>query len=185
MKRRADVPIREPLHSAHAGARDLLHVRHDRARAEPRGPFGIGFGRACEHRLEMWYGPIAVFRPEPDFWADRTIGRPRFTNIKARYYMFATFNAPGRRRGTQILVADSPLGPFTPHSDGPVTPEEFEALDGTLYVAGRRRPVDGVLPSGCRYKTVRCGRSRSPPTCRRPPDHPEKLFAASDAPWSR
>ncbi|MDE7220240.1 MAG: family 43 glycosylhydrolase [Oscillospiraceae bacterium] len=38
------------------------------------------------------------------------------------------------RRRTQILAADTPMGPFSPHSDGPVTPRNWECLDGTLYI---------------------------------------------------
>lgn len=48
--------------------------------------------------------------------------------------MFATFKSEDRCRGTQILAADDPMGPFSPHSDGPVTPENWECLDGTLYI---------------------------------------------------
>lgn len=42
-------------------------------------------------------------------------------------------------RGTQILRADKPEGPFVPLSDGPVTPADWECLDGTLYVAADGR----------------------------------------------
>lgn len=48
--------------------------------------------------------------------------------------MLASFKSRDRCRGTQILAADTPTGPFLPHSDGPVTPEDWECLDGTLYV---------------------------------------------------
>ena len=37
-------------------------------------------------------------------------------------------------KGTHSLCADDPLGPFMPLSDGPLTPKEWESLDGTLYV---------------------------------------------------
>ncbi|CAK4870516.1 unnamed protein product [Aphanomyces euteiches] len=48
--------------------------------------------------------------------------------------MFATFKAEDRCRAVQILRADHPLGPFAPHGEGPVTPADWECLDGTLYV---------------------------------------------------
>ncbi len=32
------------------------------------------------------------------------------------------------------------LGPFVPISDGPITPPEWESLDGTLYLDGQGRP---------------------------------------------
>ena len=50
------------------------------------------------------------------------------------YYMFATFTQKNGLRGTYILKADAPTGPFRPHSDGAVTPDGWECLDGTLYV---------------------------------------------------
>jgi len=53
---------------------------------------------------------------------------------KGAYYLFASFNSETRHRGIQILKSDSPMGPFVPISDGPVTPAEWECLDGTLYV---------------------------------------------------
>ncbi len=185
MQRRADVPIRDPFILPMPEQGIYYMYGTTGARAEPRGPFGIGFDAYVSTDLEMWYGPIAVFRPEPDFWADRDYWAPEVHEYQGRYYMFATFNAPGRRRGTQILVADSPLGPFTPHSDGPVTPEEFEALDGTLYVA-----EDGVpWMVFCReWLQVQDGEMWAvplTPDLSAPAGPPEKLFAASDAPWSR
>lgn len=50
--------------------------------------------------------------------------------------MFATFgnNKEGLHKGTQILVSDSPEGPFVVHSQKPVTPKAWECLDGTFYI---------------------------------------------------
>ena len=54
--------------------------------------------------------------------------------------MFATFTRKNGLRGTYSLIADSPLGPFRPHSKHPVTPAEWECLDGTLYIDGNHEP---------------------------------------------
>lgn len=55
--------------------------------------------------------------------------------------MFATFTRESSGlRGTFILKADSPLGPFVPHSNGTVTPEDWECLDGTLYINRQGKP---------------------------------------------
>jgi len=48
--------------------------------------------------------------------------------------MFASFKSKDRCRGTQILVSDSPKGPFVPITEYPVTPQHWECLDGTLYI---------------------------------------------------
>ena len=39
-----------------------------------------------------------------------------------------------------LLKSESPLGPFVPHSNGVVTPEEWECLDGTLYINREGKP---------------------------------------------
>lgn len=59
---------------------------------------------------------------------------PEVHEYKGRYYMFATFTQLNGLRGTYILESDSPLGPFERHSTGAVTPEDWECLDGTLYI---------------------------------------------------
>lgn len=94
----------------------------------------IGFDVYTSRDLADWEGPFPAFRPDPDFWSDTNYWAPEVHAYQGKYYMFATFKAEGVCRGTQILVADRPLGPFRPHSDGPVTPRDWECLDGTLYV---------------------------------------------------
>ena len=84
--------------------------------------------------LENWSDPKEVFTRPDDFWADRHFWAPEVHRYQGAYYMFVSFKSEARHRGTQILKADSPLGPFLPHSDGPVTPVDWECLDGTLYV---------------------------------------------------
>ena len=63
---------------------------------------------------------------------------PEVVAYDGAYYMFATFdgyyNDERVRRGTVVLKSDSPTGPFTEWSEGPVTPTECMCLDGTLYV---------------------------------------------------
>src|SRR5688572_4192733 len=84
--------------------------------------------------LQDWDGPFPAFRPPAGFWADRNFWAPEVHVYRGRYYMFVTFKAESVCRGTQILAADSPQGPFLPISDRPITPPDWECLDGTLYV---------------------------------------------------
>jgi arabinan endo-1,5-alpha-L-arabinosidase len=84
--------------------------------------------------LVYWEGPFPAFRPPVGFWSDTNYWAPEVHEYKGKFYMFATFKAEGVCRGTQVLVADHPLGPFIPHSDGPLTPRDWECLDGTLFV---------------------------------------------------
>jgi hypothetical protein len=63
-----------------------------------------------------------------------------------KYYLFLTFDSatkfpeqwrnwlPRMRRGSQILVGASPLGPFAPFASRPTLPEDMMTLDGTLWV---------------------------------------------------
>lgn len=84
--------------------------------------------------LEDWEGPSVCFTPPENFWADRNFWAPEVHKYQGSYYMFVSFKNAEKCRGTQILKAESPMGPFLPHSDGPVTPSDWECLDGTLYV---------------------------------------------------
>jgi len=97
------------------------------------GP-ATGFDAYWSRDLKEWEGPAAVFRRSKDFWATTQFWAPEVHVYNGRYYMFASFKADGVCRGTQILVSDTILGPYMPHSDGPVTPRDWECLDGTLYV---------------------------------------------------
>ncbi|NKF31022.1 family 43 glycosylhydrolase, partial [Pseudomonas sp. BGM005] len=81
------------------------------------GP-GVGFDCYRSTDLETWQGPVAAFRPPVDFWATRNFWAPEVHSYRGRYFLFATFAADGRTRGTQVLVADRPEGPYVEHSDG-------------------------------------------------------------------
>jgi beta-xylosidase len=95
----------------------------------------LGFDCYVSADLQTWEGPIPVFRPPVDFWADRNFWAPEVYAYRGRYFLFASFKAKGICRGTQILTADSPRGPFRPVSAGPATPPDWECLDGTLFVS--------------------------------------------------
>lgn len=84
--------------------------------------------------LENWSEPIEIFSKPDGFWADRDYWAPEMHKYQGSYYLLVSFKSDDHCRGTQILKSDSPMGPFMLHSDGPVTPENWECLDGTLYV---------------------------------------------------
>jgi GH43 family beta-xylosidase len=143
-----------------------------------------GFDVYVSNDLDHWEGPFPAFRPEEGFWADRHYWAPEVYLYDGKYYMFASFKADGKCRGTQILVSDNPVGPFRLHSDGPVTPGDWECLDGTLYVDEAGHPwmifchewlqvQDGemcVIPLSKDLKSAA--------------GEPVLLFHASDAPWA-
>ena len=66
---------------------------------------------------------------------------PEVHKYKGAYYMITTYNSLSRgRRGCTVLKSDSPEGPFVEISDGPVTPVDWDAIDGTLYVDSEGQP---------------------------------------------
>ena len=95
--------------------------------------------------LETWNEPVPVFIIPPDFWAHKYVWAPEVHRYKGKYYLFVTFTASeslpaieGRprleKRGTQILVADSPTGPFRAFQNRAHTPATWMALDGTFWL---------------------------------------------------
>jgi arabinan endo-1,5-alpha-L-arabinosidase len=101
---------------------------------------GVGFDAYRSTDLEHWEGPFSVFRPAEDFWANQHFWAPEVYYYGNQYYMFASFKAEGKCRGTQILVSQSPLGPFSTLSDQPITPIDWECLDGTLFIDEKDDP---------------------------------------------
>ncbi len=85
--------------------------------------------------LEIFQGPYPVFEGgQCNFWSPRDYWAAEVHFYKGKYYLFGNFKADGKCRATHILAADSPMGPFGPISEKPQTPEDWECLDGTLWV---------------------------------------------------
>ncbi|MFB9274353.1 glycoside hydrolase family 43 protein [Cohnella cellulosilytica] len=144
---------------------------------------GIGFDVYRSRDLEEWEGPYPAFRPDADFWSDKNYWAPEVHAYQGKYYMFATFKADGVCRGTQALIADHPLGPFRPHSDGPLTPRDWECLDGTLYVNGQGEPWMIFCHEWVQIKNGTVCAVRLSPELDRAIGEPVELFAAHDATW--
>ncbi len=147
------------------------------------GP-ATGFDTYWSDDLETWTGPIAAFRPSEDFWSHTQYWAPEVHVYDGAFHMFATFTAEGRRRGTQVLRAERPEGPYLPWSDGPVTPHDWECLDGTLHVE------NGIphLVFCHEWKDVGDGEIHVvelSADLRRAVGEPRLLFSASSAPWAR
>ena len=134
--------------------------------------------------LTRWEGPFVAFRREPNFWADRDFWAPEVHQYRRSYYMFVTFKAKGRARGTQILIGDSLDGPFVPHSVGPITPAGCECLDGTLYVDARGDPWMVFCHEWCQIKDGTICAVRLSTELDRAIDEPTVLFRGSQGPWA-
>ena len=150
--------------------------------------------------LKNWVYPQPVLILDDDFWARSMVWAPEMHEHNGKFYLFVTLTSsdihenmskpigeenwpPHYKRGTQIFVADSPLGPFKPFDNKPHTPENWMALDGTLYVEDDIpymifchewvEIVDGSID----YVQLSSDLSK-------PVGNTQKMFHASDAKWS-
>lgn len=149
--------------------------------------------------LVTWEGPHIIFQTPPDFWGDiniRGIWAPELHAYRGKYYLFATFDTdapfpeqwrdwrPRVKRGTQVLVSDSPLGPFKAFQNHSTLPVDMMTLDGTLWVE------DGVpymifchewvqIKDGT-VELIRLRHDLSETV-----GEPSRLFDGSDASWSK
>ena len=85
--------------------------------------------------LETFEEPKVIFDGgRIGFWADRDFWAPEVHRYNGKFYLFGSCKAEGECRGTQIFVCDTPDGTFVPLTDEPITPRDWECLDGTFWV---------------------------------------------------
>ena len=148
---------------------------------------GKGGGFDCYRSSDLleWEGPFPVFRPLSTFWATMHFWAPEAHRYNGRFYMFASFKAEKRYRGTQILVSDSVSGPYEPLTDGPITPPDWECLDGTLYVNRRGNPWIVFCHEWVQVHNGAIYAMPLSPDLKRPVGRPFFLFNATEGPWVR
>lgn len=134
--------------------------------------------------LENWEGPLEIFRSNADFWADRDFWAPEVYYVHQRFYMFCSFKSPSHYRATQILVSDTPLGPFHTLTDSPITPAGWECLDGTLYVDGGGRPWLVFCHEWVQCRDGEIWAMELSKDLTKTIAKPVLLFRAADAPWT-
>lgn len=184
MLKRKDVYIRDPF-IVPVESEGVYYMFGTTDRNCWRDQIATGFDYYITKDLENYDGPHPAFRPPEGFWANKNFWAPEVHKYGDRYYLFATFIADGYNRGTQILVSDELGGPYLPHSDKAVTPAEWMALDGTLFVDDKGDPwmvfchewvqiYDGTI---CAVKLTKDLKERAGEVV--------TLFAASEAPWTR
>lgn len=146
---------------------------------------GTGFDAFTSDDLETREGPFPVFRPSDDFFSDTNFWAPEVYEYDGKYFMFATFRRKDNGLlGTAVLASDQLLGPFMLHSEGPVTPESWSSLDGSLYIDQAKQPwmvfchewqqtADGEVCAVKLSEDLKMATSE-----------PLVLFKASEAPWT-
>ena len=150
--------------------------------------------------LQNWAGPSTVFAVPHNFWAQRSVWAPEVHKYKGKYYLFTTFTSddlldsppaqaptdnwpPYYKRGSQVLVADNPEGPFEPFKNAPHTSIAEMTLDGTLWEEDGQPYMiychEWVEIEDGTVELIKLTDDLSDVE-----GEPTTLFRASDAPWS-
>lgn len=192
----SEIPIRDPF--ILPVEREKNYYLYSATRGNLHGPNGRQGVCAYKSKdLKTWNGPYIVYENPEGFWAgsEHGIWAPEVHRYKQKYYLFATFTNPANTieirkdgipvvlRGTQIMVSNSPLGPFKPFDlKKPHTPENWSALDGTLWIEDNKPYMifchewvqinDGTFELAELKKDLSAVASK-----------PVSLFKASDAAW--
>jgi hypothetical protein len=149
--------------------------------------------------LMTWTGPYSVIDLAGTWMDGHFVAAPEIHHVGGRYYLAGTWNdhnhlienVPRRynvpTNQTQLLVADSPDGPFTPlvrELDFCLGPGDWDIIDGTLhqedgttymvFVHEWTQIIDGTIA----YMPL------SRDLTRRTAE-PVTLFRASEAPWAK
>jgi arabinan endo-1,5-alpha-L-arabinosidase len=149
--------------------------------------------------LINWEGPHTIFQTPADLWGDVNIvgiWAPEMHFYNGKYYLFLTFDTdskfpeqwrdwlPRVRRGSEVLVGDSPLGPFKPFQNHSTLPVDMMTLDGTMWIE------DGVPYMVFAHEWVQITDgtieyARLKDDLSDIAGEPKRLFRGSDAPWAR
>ncbi len=145
---------------------------------------GGGFHAYLSQDLLNWTPLGNVFDRPEGYWGKINFWAPEMHAYRGKYYLFASFKDEGVCRGTAVLKADRPEGPFRPWSERALTPDTWECLDGTLFVE------DGAPYLVFCHEWVQIGDGevrcvRLSDDLSRPIGEPRLLFTASQAPWAR
>lgn len=153
-------------------------------RADNFGQKTGGFDVYVSEDLVNFAAPRECFNSEK-YGLNRQVNwAPEVHKYHGEYYMLATFTKENGLRGVHILKAENPLGPFAPHSHGAVTPDEWECLDGTLYIGKNSEPylvfchehtqiVDGTVCYQCLSDDLTCAQGE-----------PVYMFSGSSPDWA-
>ena len=174
-----DIHIRDPFILLEGGRYYLYGSRGNEAWGK-----ATGLDVYESDDLVSWSGPSVVFTPPEGFWADMHFWAPEVHQYHGKFYMFVSFKSETACRGTQILVADTPKGPFILHSDGPVTPRDWECLDGTLYIDRDGKPYMVFCHEWLQVKDGEMCAVRLSDDLKQAVGEPFLLFRASEPDWA-
>lgn len=174
-----DINVRDPFILTHEGKYYLYGTRAIHTWTQEIKE-GYGFDVYESDDLVEWYGPVSVFENYDTFWGDFQFWAPEVHKYNGKFYMLATFTDRNFYRGTAILVCDTPNGKFKEHSDGAVTPKDWDCLDGTLYVEDGT-PYMVFCHEWCQIKNGEVCAVELSRDLKQPQGEPFTLFRATDA----
>lgn len=103
-----------------------------------------GKGVVCyvSEDLKNWSDPQYVFvAPENFHGLKNFFWAPEVHYYKGNFYLFTSvFSSRFNHRTIAIYRADNPLGPFVDITDGAISPTDWDAIDGTLYIDKQGAP---------------------------------------------
>lgn len=124
-KKREDIGIRDPC----------ILVSNGKYYMYGTGVVWNGYGCYVSEDLENWSEPQRVVTLPEGHTADGDYWAPECVEYNGMFYLFATYHdSVLNHRGTAVFRSESPLGPFEQISDGFATPDDWDSIDGTLYV---------------------------------------------------
>lgn len=174
-----EINLRDPFILREGGKYYLYGTRGVSFRGRGRG-FDVFTSNSAEGD---WDGPFAAFDASGCDFGEYECWAPEVHKYRGVYFMFATFRQPTGYRGTYILRAERPEGPFVPHSDGAITPREWHSLDGTFYVSPDGEPYMVFC-----HEWVQIGKGtieavKLSPDLRHPDGEPRTLIESKNASW--
>lgn len=181
-----EIQIRDPFVVADPATREYLLYGTTGFGEAVHGGFLVRSSRD----LVNWSEATPALRREDwpkgatSFWA------PEVVAYHGRWYLFGSYMHGTEivrpdRRYTRIDVADSPRGPFRPLSGGPITPDGWWSIDGTLHVESDGTPWMVFVRE---WLQTTDGEMHALPLARdltHPAGESRLLFRASEAAWSR
>jgi len=163
------------------------------------GPGRRGVREYSSKDLIHWTGPEQIYTASDSVWGNIqviSIWAPEMHYYKGKYYLFLTFDTrnkfseqwrswlPRVTRGSQVLVSDSPTGPFKTFQNHSTLPVDMMTLDGTLWVENGIPYMVychewvQISDGGVEYVQLKDDLSETA-------GEPVRLFRGSQAPWGR
>lgn len=150
----------------------------------------FGTGWRCFFSLSkdldgIWHesaNPVQIPNDAADnYWA------PEVYAYNGAYYMFTTYlSKTTGRRGCAVFRSELPEGSYILHSNGHVTPSDWDAIDGSLYVDKDGQPwmvfVHEWVSTEDNVGRMACAKLSKDLTSFI--SEPVELFRADDAPWA-